>query len=341
MLIWLATFMLHSTIWCLLAWAVVSIFSRMSPAAKERIWYGAIAISIITPTLQLATSSSMSLWEVKFPWILIGEHEFDKVSATWSIEHRTIWIAAAWATLTSIILVSYVIRLNIFYQRIGKRTPITDDRLVAAANEFSKRAGFAISPKLSVGMNLTSPIAIGIGSRREICIPVIMIDRLDESQLRAIVGHEMAHHARHDVFRLFLLHFFQAVFFFQPLFRIVSKSIHRVADEQCDAWSSHITGDPYAVARCLLEVGAESGKPLHTVLVPCMASGNRSVLAQRVDLLLRPVQHSPRITFRIILLVLCVVPACFALLPSASFRDTRGEAADHHRYEDHYRGEHH
>ena len=41
-----------------------------------------------------------------------------------------------------------------------------------------------------------SPVALGVGTRREICVPVRAFHELDEGELRALLGHEVAHHLR-------------------------------------------------------------------------------------------------------------------------------------------------
>ena len=46
---------------------------------------------------------------------------------------------------------------------------------------------------------------------------------------------------RRDPLRLALSHLLQAVFFFQPLYRVAHRQLHLAAEEQCDAWgASHL-----------------------------------------------------------------------------------------------------
>ena len=296
-LTWIATFVLHSTLWCLAAWATTLVFPRMSPAVRETLWYGAIATSLITSSLQTCTGLSAPLWEITLPLTVGEEHIQDEAPASWLGEHAVSafpWIATAWITISSILIVTYVVRLMSLYRRIGRRIPIQNTHLNSILDEFASVGGFRTPPKLTSSVHLASPIAIGTGARREICIPLAMVRSLEEPQQRALIGHEVAHHARYDVIRLFFLNVLQAVLFFQPLFRVAAKSIQNSADEQCDAWSARLTGDQHAMASCLLEVADWSFKPKQGALVPRMTSG-RSALAKRIDRLLSPTQRvAPR-----------------------------------------------
>jgi hypothetical protein len=101
----------------------------------------------------------------------------------------------------------------------------------------------------------------------------------------AMLGHEIAHHMRRDPLRLLGLNLLQALFFFQPLFRVASRQLHLAAEEQCDAWGASHLEDRLAMARCLTEVAAWVLPQDRRLLVAGMAR-RRSQLGVRVERLM-------------------------------------------------------
>jgi hypothetical protein len=90
---------------------------------------------------------------------------------------------------------------------------------------------------------------------------------------------------RRDPMRLLGLNLLQAVFFFQPLFRVASRQLHLAAEEQCDAWGASHLEDRLAMARCLTEVAAWVLPQDRRLLVAGMAR-RRSQLGVRVERLM-------------------------------------------------------
>ena len=52
MMEWLIAFLVHSTLWCGLAWLWLCLRPNSHARVRETIWYTAIAASFITPTAQ-------------------------------------------------------------------------------------------------------------------------------------------------------------------------------------------------------------------------------------------------------------------------------------------------
>jgi beta-lactamase regulating signal transducer with metallopeptidase domain len=159
---------------------------------------------------------------------------------------------------------------------------------------LSGRASLARAPRLTESHTLGSPVALGVGRRREICVPVRALHELDDAQFRALLGHEMAHHARRDTIRLAILNILQAVFFFQPLFRLAARELRLAAEELCDDWAAGQLDDRLAVASCLTEVARWVVSSDRRIPVPCIGRG-RSQLKRRVRRMLNE-QHSFRAT---------------------------------------------
>jgi hypothetical protein len=152
-----------------------------------------------------------------------------------------------------------------------------------------ERAGSgARGVRLTSSDGLRVPVALGV-FRREICVPRRALRDLPPPQQRAMIGHELAHLLRRDPAWLGGFELARRLFFFQPLLVLAQRGAHEAAEELCDAWSARRTGDPVALAECLVEVarwleprGRREALPLAAA---CMARPD-SPLARRIDALL-------------------------------------------------------
>ena len=298
---WLFTFLVHSTLWLGLAWLSVRLFPGIHARLRETIWYTALAASLITPTVHTLTSPDSAVWRLPVPTIVAGgEHASGEPGhrdgeASVSIPgggevhgneggDNASWpapVGVLWATLAGGLLALYLLRLERLRRRLRDREPVTDPRASRALAALGARAAPAAPPRLTESHNLGSPVALGVGPGREICVPVRALHELDEGELRALLGHEVAHHLRRDTIRLAVLNVLQAVFFFQPLLRIAVRELRLAAEELCDDWAASQFDDRFAMASCLTEVARWVVRGDRHSPVPCIGR-RRSQLERRV-----------------------------------------------------------
>ncbi len=138
--------------------------------------------------------------------------------------------------------------------------------------------------RLTESQALTVPIALGL-LRPEICVPRRALRDLGPAQQRALIGHELAHLLRQDPLWLGVFALAARLFWFQPLLRVARREAHHAAEELCDAWSARRTGDPVALADCLVEVARWLVPGRAPLAAACMARPD-SPLRQRVTRLL-------------------------------------------------------
>lgn len=302
MTVWLFTFLVHSTLWCGAAWLGLRAFPGTHARARETIWYTALAASLITPTIHSATRPDSAVWRLPMPAVVAGgEHESDEKpghkSGAASVPmpageeaHRqedaatASWPPAAgilWFVLAGGLLALYLFRLEKLRRRLRDREPVTDPRASRALAALGGRAALVRPPRLTESHNLGSPVALGVGTSREICVPVRALHELREGELRALLGHEVAHHLRHDTIRLAILQVVQAVFFFQPLVRLAVRDLRLAAEEMCDDWAADQSGDRFAMASCLTQVARWVVRGDRHTPVPCIGR-RRSQLERRV-----------------------------------------------------------
>ena len=72
---WFLTFLVHSTLWCCLAWLWTRMRPNMNARFRETIWYTAIAASFITPTVQKFAPPDSAIWQLSLPKILVSAQE--------------------------------------------------------------------------------------------------------------------------------------------------------------------------------------------------------------------------------------------------------------------------
>ena len=302
MMAWFSAFLVHSTLWCGVAWLCLRLFPRTHAGLRETIWYTALAASFITPTAHSLMSPDTAVWQLPMPsWIASAEHHAerergheDAAGPVFSLsgeeprgEEAAVppgWLASAgtlWVGLAGGLLALYFLRLRILRRRLYDREPVTDQRALQALAALSGMATLDPSPRLTESHHLSSPIALGVGARREICVPARVGSELDRGELRALLGHEVAHHMRRDTIRLAALNILQAIFFFQPLFRLATREVRLAAEELCDDWAAARFDDRFAMASCLTKVaGWVVRRDRHTP-VPCIGR-RRSQLELRV-----------------------------------------------------------
>ncbi len=302
MTVWLFTFLVHSTLWCGLAWLCLRLLPRAQPRLRETIWYTALAASLITPTVHSLTSPDSAVWRLPVPTFIVGgEHEAEgepghaEGAASASLPRSEEahggeaavapgWLASAgivWGAFAGALLALYILRLEQLRRRLGDREPVTDPRASRALATLGGKAALNPPPRLTESHNLGSPVALGVGARREICVPVRALHELDDGELRALLGHEVAHHLRRDTIRLAILNVLQAVFFFQPLFRLAAREVRLATEELCDDWAANQFEDRFAMARCLAEVARWVVRRDRYSPVPCIGR-RRSQLELRV-----------------------------------------------------------
>ena len=299
---WLLTFLIHSTFWCGAAWLGLRLFPGAHARLRETIWHTALAASLITPTVHSVTSWDSAVWRLPVPTVIAGEERHsqgepghrDGVASVFSQSGEEAhsaeiavppgWPGSAgtlWVVFAGGLLAFYLLRLARLRHRLAEREPVTDPRASRALAALSRRASLAPVPRLTESDNLGSAIALGTGIGREICVPVRALHELDEEELRALLGHEVAHHLRGDPIRLAILNVLQAVFFFQPLIRLAAREIRFAAEELCDDWAASQVDDRFAMASCLAEVAGWVVRRDRRTPVPCIGR-RRSQLERRV-----------------------------------------------------------
>lgn len=122
-----------------------------------------------------------------------------------------------------------------------------------------------LAPSASIDVRISDtadgPFATGL-FRQAIVLPATLIDRLDSLGLEAVLAHEVAHHARRDLFWIAAAATLKAVVWFNPLAHVIARVLVATREDGSDDWAViHTSQDPFAYAQALLQSARMVAQP--------------------------------------------------------------------------------
>ena len=149
--------------------------------------------------------------------------------AIWS---PTAALLSLWLAGSIAVVVRRGIRINRFRRTLTGARP-APGWLVETTRAIGERVGVRPPPVLAIS-GVGTPLLWCLG-RPRLILPDALIERLDPDRWPGILAHELAHLARRDhwVVRLELLA--EAVWWWNPLFRLARRRLHEEAERACDA----------------------------------------------------------------------------------------------------------
>ena len=223
-----------------------------------------------------------------------------------------------WLLGTLFFLLKETVRHFIFIKKIGKRKTINHPTVIYALNRIRLKLKQKLQIILSHSAILESPILI---QNQEICLPEKAVDKLDASQMEAMLAHEIAHVIRKDYYWNCFLVLLDSVFFFQPLHRIAIKEIQTTNELLCDAWAAKTIGNNLALAQCLLTVATWMKSPTKTYPLVAGMSLKKSELSDRITSLINlPDMKKQRFNFlKVGLPFMLLLAFALLILPGFTF----------------------
>lgn len=133
---------------------------------------------------------------------------------------------------------------------LRKRLPCQNPRLVAHLEHCRSALGVVHPVKLSIHPSFGSPVVVSGG---ELCLSKSVL-ALDDAQLRAVLGHELAHVSRRDHLKLPLLEIARCFIWFAPFLERFFSARHLCVEELCDRQGSRCSGSTQSMAAALVEI---------------------------------------------------------------------------------------
>ena len=88
-------------------------------------------------------------------------------------------------------------------------------------------------PRLLISRDNRAPITFG-ALKPVVMLPQALVAALPLSEIRVILGHELAHHRRRDPWVAWLQVIISAIWWFNPVYWLLSRSIRGVREDCCD-----------------------------------------------------------------------------------------------------------
>ncbi len=169
--------------------------------------------------------------------------------------------------------------------RLRRREAVPAGPLLDEFSELHGRSGLRRRVRLTWSDEVRSPIAFGV-LIPEICLPRRAAD-LPPALVRALLAHELAHHARLDPLWTRVAHAVASLGWMQPLHRVARRELARAAEFLADDQAVSWTRDREGLARCLAEVTGWLQGPYRrlpgAVAVAMVRPAEGSSLRQRVE----------------------------------------------------------
>lgn len=163
------------------------------------------------------------------------------------------WLSADISFLLAgltLVTVALVARLVLQARSIGLAPVVAaPPELQAHVDRLSN--GMPIALRLSA--NDEGPFAAGV-FRKIIVLPAGLVEQLDAEAMTAVLAHEVAHHARRDLWWLTAVAVLKTVVWFNPLAHVIARALVATREDGSDDWAvTHTSRDPFTYARALLQ----------------------------------------------------------------------------------------
>lgn len=168
----------------------------------------------------------------------------DRVIAQWPLLVLALWLAAA--AMRFVALSRSSVQLRALCQQA---TSLHRHALLGDAGVVADAMSIAV-PRLAGINGVDSPMAL---PGRLVVLPVWAL-ALPSSQRRALLAHEFAHVQRRDPEWRVAYAGWRALACGIPLLDVALRRLDHLAELQCDDASARVTGEPHALAECLVRV---------------------------------------------------------------------------------------
>ncbi|MBL9138253.1 MAG: Ig-like domain-containing protein [Verrucomicrobiales bacterium] len=144
----------------------------------------------------------------------------------------------AWVLLVhlagAVAVALWVLRqLSVVHGWVRQSQPVEDIRAIRLLEDLSRQLELRRVPDLRFSDQVPAPIAFGLW-HRTILLPADSLARLPESEWRAVLGHELAHFRRGDLWVNWLQILLQAIWWFHPVLWLVNRALRQVREDCCD-----------------------------------------------------------------------------------------------------------
>lgn len=200
-----------------------------------------------------------------------------------------------WSAGVTVLLVRLARSIVSVNRIIAKAEPCDDESLVAQVYTLGKRIGLKQPVELLEAGNITIPFTAGI-TRPVIVLPSVTRDWSAEKQ-EAVLLHELAHIARHDLWTSLAAHVACAVHWLNPLVWVAARRLRIEGEKACDDAVLRFGTRASDYADQLLQVVRDT--KIRWAPTVAVAMARKSAFEGRLLAILSPETNRGRLTMRI------------------------------------------
>jgi beta-lactamase regulating signal transducer with metallopeptidase domain/outer membrane biosynthesis protein TonB len=265
---WILTYLVHSTVVLGAAWLVSLVLGEKQLGLQEILLRTALVGGLVTAGLQagfgfMPLAGTLTIDSIRVPESVSAvtatvndlgvpadetaprnTTTADRYRMNWARAVLAVWIAGSLMALLGLGRSALDLRRLLQTRRLQPAGRLLER--LAVAMGLRRKVHFSTSPAIAV------PFATGI-TRPEICCPERIHDLALEHRT-ALYAHELAHLARRDPAWQLLYRIGEAVFFLQPLNRLVRRRLEEIAEHLTDERAVCCTGNRLGLARCLVVI---------------------------------------------------------------------------------------
>lgn len=166
------------------------------------------------------------------------------------LDYPWAWVLLLYALLALFMLFLVISGRMRVYNWIHTGTPVIDDRTITACEILRRKIGIGRYISIVESPHAAVPMAVGLRTP-VILLPENFANSLTNTELNAVLVHELTHIRRHDATVMTLTAFIRAVLFYHPLIWVAMRQMSVFAEESCDRAVLDITEEPLVYARLL------------------------------------------------------------------------------------------
>ncbi|HEV2130155.1 MAG TPA: M56 family metallopeptidase [Longimicrobiaceae bacterium] len=283
---WLVTYAAHSTLLIVGVWGVTRCLASSLPV-RDVLWKLALLGPIVTTTVQLALGIHA---ETHPPLLAITAADLSggispalAYETTFpSMDDAALALAALWLLGTTVMLVRLERGRRRFWADLGARRLWIDPAAPMLLRRVQEAANHPRPICLSASKRIGAPAALGLS---EICLPEPLFATLPLAQQESVLAHEAAHLIRRDPLWRLALEVACALFWFQPLLRLVRYRWKETAEMLCDDFAVHRTGHRRPLVESLAAFAANVDPRGHASAAIALREGDSPLLRRATRVL--------------------------------------------------------
>lgn len=272
-----AVTMLHS-IWqmavlLLLSFFCFGLFKKLHPSFKRNVLYTAVLLQLCTSFFTFFYYyNKPDFYENIFPG-LISKNIIGSGS-----QQLAGYIFYAYSFIVVFKIGSLIINCILFKNKYSSdlQRPCIDTRMFTTLKAYE----FGIKRKVQIWYSngVDTPLTFGF-LKPIILLPIALINNLNVQETETLIVHELTHIKNNDYLLNWLLLVSEAIYFFNPFFKIVAQKINLEREKSCDTQVIQFKYSPVLYAEALLKI--ENQKRYNSLQLA--ATGTKQQLLKRIQ----------------------------------------------------------